>query len=113
MTTLTITPGGDREIIITRNFHASRVLVWKYHTTPALVQRWLLGPPGWTMPKCEIDLRVGGRYRYEWRQGDGREMGMGGVYRDIEAPARMVATQLFDDDWTGGETVSTQTFTSV
>ena len=57
------------------------------------------------------DLRVGGRYRYLWRHRDGREMAMGGVFRELVAPARIVHTELFDEDWTGGETTVTTTFT--
>ena len=63
------------------------------------------------MPVCEIDLRVGGRYRYVWRGPDGNEMGMGGVYREIVPPERIVQTELFDQDWTGGETLGTCTLT--
>lgn len=108
---LTITPKGEREFVVTRMFKAPRPMVWDAHTKPELVRRWLLGPPGWTMPVCEIDLRVGGRYRYEWANADGRIMGMGGVYREVAAPARLVANELFDEDWTGGETTVTQDFT--
>jgi uncharacterized protein YndB with AHSA1/START domain len=98
---------GEREIVITRLFAAPRHLVFRAHSEPEIVRRWLLGPSGWTMPVCEIDFRVGGRYRYVWLHADGREMGMGGVYRDIAAPERIVQTELFDEDWTGGEVVST------
>ena len=63
------------------------------------------------MPVCEIDLRVGGRYRYVWRHADGRTMGMGGVYREVAAPERTVTTELFDEDWTGGETIVTMSLT--
>ena len=98
---------GDLELVMTRDFDAPRDLLWKCHTDPKLAPRWLLGPPGWTMPVCEIDLRVGGRYRYVWRNDDGREMGMDGVHREIAAPERLVTTETFDDDWTGGETLNT------
>jgi uncharacterized protein YndB with AHSA1/START domain len=105
---LKVTTPSDREIVMTRVFAAPRRLLFDAWTKPELVRRWLLGPPGWTMPVCEIDLRVGGRYRYVWRQeGGGTEMGMGGVYREVVAPERLVATELFDEDWTGGETLST------
>jgi uncharacterized protein YndB with AHSA1/START domain len=63
------------------------------------------------MPVCTIDLSVGGKYRYEWRSGDGAQMGITGVYREIVAPSRIVATELFDEDWTGGETLVTSNFT--
>lgn len=109
--TLQVTAPSDREIVMTRVFDAPRQLVFDAHTKPDLVRRWLLGPPGWTMPVCEIDLRVGGRFRYVWRKDDGAEMGMGGVFREIVRPERIVHTELFDQDWTGGETVSTTRFT--
>ena len=97
--------GGGRRV-----FDAPRQLVWDCHTKPELVRRWLLGPRGWTMTVCEIDLRVGGKYRHEMRHKDGRAMAWGGVYSEIVAPEKLVATELFDEDWTGGETLVTQTF---
>jgi len=102
---LKVTTPSDREAVITRVVDAPRAMVFDAHTKPALVQRWLLGPPGWTMPVCEIELRVGGKYRYEWRSEDGQSMGMGGTFKEIVRPSRIVATQLFDQDWTGGETI--------
>jgi uncharacterized protein YndB with AHSA1/START domain len=107
---LQVTTPTDREILITRGFNAPRHLVWDCHTKPDLVRRWLLGPPGWTMPTCEIDLRVGGRYRYVWRNADGSEMGMGGYFREIIPPERLVTSEVFDQDWTGGETTVTMVF---
>ena len=97
--------------MITRSFDAPRALVFDCHTRPELVRRWLLGPPGWTMPVCDIDLSVGGRYRYVWRGPNGEEMGMGGVFREIVRPERIVTNELFDEDWTGGETLVTTMFT--
>ena len=108
--TLQVTTPSDREILMTRALDAPRELVWDAFTKPELVKRWLLGPPGWTMPVCEIDLRVGGPYRFVWRKEDGVEMGMGGVHREIKKPERLVRTELFDQDWTGGETVATVVF---
>jgi uncharacterized protein YndB with AHSA1/START domain len=107
---LDISTPSDREVLITRDFDAPVDLVFDCHTVPALVRRWLLGPPGWTMPVCDIDLRVGGRYRYVWRGPDGEEMGMGGVYREVARPYRIVVNELFDEDWTGGETTVTTRF---
>src|SRR5438132_1059231 len=73
-----------------------------------LVRRWLLGPPGWSMPVCEIDLRVGGKFRYVWQHDrDGTRMGMGGVYREIKAPERIVNTERFDEAWYPGEALGT------
>ena len=106
---LTVDTPDDLKIVITRAFDAPRDLVFNCITTPDLVKRWMTGPPGWTMPVCEIDLRVGGKYRYVWRNPEGQDMGMGGIYREIAAPQRIVSSELFDEDWTGGETVATQT----
>ncbi|MFZ0816368.1 MAG: SRPBCC family protein [Candidatus Sulfotelmatobacter sp.] len=106
-----ITAHGDREIVVTRIFDAPRQLVFDAYTKPALIKRWLLGPDGWSMPVCEIDLRVGGKYRYVWKSdSDGSEMGMGGVYREVIAPERIVATEVFDEAWYPGEAVDTIVF---
>jgi uncharacterized protein YndB with AHSA1/START domain len=105
--TLKITALTDRELVMTRAFDAPRRLVFDAFTKPELVKRWLLGPDGWSMPVCEIDLRVGGSYRYVWRHANGNEMGMGGVYREIVTPERLVATEKFDESWYPGEAVGT------
>lgn len=106
--TFNITAQGDREIVITRVFGATRRLVFDAYTKPELVKRWLLGPDGWSMPVCEIDLRAGGKYRYVWRNdSDGREMGMGGTYREVLTPDRIVATEVFDEAWYPGEALDT------
>lgn len=102
---------GDREVVVTRVFDAPRQLVWDAHTKPELLKRWLFGPPGWSFTVCEIDLRVGGKYRWVWQGPNGEIMGMGGVHREIVAPERLVCTQLFDQDWTGGEAVGTLVLT--
>ena len=105
---LKVTMPSDREIAMTRVFDAPRTLVFDAHTKPELVRRWLLGPPGWSMPVCEIDLRVGGKYRWVWRNDkDGTTMGMGGVYREIVAPERLVTTEQFDEAWYPGEGLNT------
>jgi uncharacterized protein YndB with AHSA1/START domain len=110
--TFTISARGDREIVVTRIFEAPRELVFDAYTKPELVKRWLLGPDGWSMPVCEIDLRAGGKFRYVWRQdSDGHEMGMGGVYREVVRPERFVATEVFDEAWYPGEAVDTIVFT--
>ncbi len=108
---LKVVAQGDRELVITRVVDAPRKLVFDAWTKPELVKRWLLGPPGWSMPVCQIDLKVGGAYRYVWRNdSDGTEMGMGGVYREILAPERIVATEKFDKAWYPGEGVGTIVF---
>jgi uncharacterized protein YndB with AHSA1/START domain len=97
---------------MTRAFDAPRTMVFDAYTKPELVKRWLLGPHGWSMPVCEIDLRVGGAYRYVWRNdASGHEMGMGGVYREIVVPERVVATEKFDQAWYDGEGVGTLVLT--
>jgi uncharacterized protein YndB with AHSA1/START domain len=105
---LIVSASGDREIVMTRSFNAPRNLVFDAFTKPELIKRWLLGPDGWTMPVCEVDLRVGGKYRYVWRkENDGTEMGMGGVYREIVPNERIVNTEKFDQAWYPGEAVDT------
>jgi uncharacterized protein YndB with AHSA1/START domain len=108
---LVVTTPADREILMTREFDAPRTLVFDAFTRPELVSRWLLGPDGWTMPVCEIDLRVGGRYRYVWRnERTGKEMATGGVFREIVAPERLVNTERFEKAWYPGEAIITTTF---
>jgi uncharacterized protein YndB with AHSA1/START domain len=108
MSNLKVTTPSDREIAMSRTFDAPRQLIWDAHTKPELVKQWLLGPEGWSMPVCTIDLRVGGSYRYEWRRDkDGATMAMGGVYKEIVTPERIVSTERFDDPWYEGEAVGT------
>jgi len=98
---------SDKEIEISRVFDAPRTLVFDAHTRPELLKRWMFGPPGWTFAVCEVDLRVGGAYRFVWRGPDGVEMGMGGIHKEIVVPEKVVNTQKFDQDWTGGEAIGT------
>jgi uncharacterized protein YndB with AHSA1/START domain len=84
---------SDREVAWTRTFAAPRERVFRALTEPEHVQRWLLGPDGWTMPVCEMDLRVGGGWRYVWRNADGVEFAIQGVFREIERPARLAYTE--------------------
>ena len=107
---LKVVARGEREIVMTRTFDAPRTLVFDAFTKPELIRNWLLGPPGWTMPVCEVDLRAGGRYRYEWRKEPGTVMGMGGVFREVTPPGRLSSTEVFDDPWYPGEAVVTITF---
>lgn len=107
--TMTIGADGERDVLITRRFDAPRRLVYEAHTKPELLKRWLR-PPGWQLAVCEIDLRVGGKYRYVWHADSGEKMGMGGVYREIVAPEKVVATERFDDAWYPGEAIVSNTF---
>ena len=101
---------SDNEIRMTRAFAAPRDIVFEAWTRPELVKRWLWAFD-WPMTHCEIDLKVGGGLRYVWRSEEkGTEMGLSGVFREIEPPVRIVHTELFDEDWTGGETRVTTLF---
>ena len=104
-----VTTPSDLEIRVVRVFDAPRDLVWDCHTRPELVKRWLLGPPGWSMPVCEMDLREGGSYRWRWRsEADGSEFGFRGEYLEVAAPERIVHTERVDGgEAEGGEAVCT------
>jgi uncharacterized protein YndB with AHSA1/START domain len=107
---LKITTPSDREIAMTRVFDAPRQLVYDAWTKPELLKRWLGVFGGWVLAVCEIDLKVGGTYRYLWHGPDGAEMGMRGVYRGIVPAERIVCTEVFDQPWYEGEAVDTLTF---
>lgn len=109
--TLQVTARGEREIIMTRVFDAPRTLVWEAFTKPDLLKRWLLGPPGWSMPVCETSQKVGGSYRYVWQGPDGAKMGAGGVIREFAPPERLVSAERFDDPWYPGEALITLVLT--
>jgi uncharacterized protein (TIGR03086 family) len=109
---LVVTTPSDCEIAMTRTFNAPRRLVFEAYTQPELLKRWL-GPRTWTMVECSINLTVGGTYRYVWQGPGGAVMGMGGVYREIVRPERIVATELFDEAWYRGEGLGTCSLTEV
>jgi len=94
--TLEVTMPTEREIVLTRVFDAPRSLVFDAMTRPELLRRWF-GPRGWSLVVCEVDLKVGGAWRFVLRGPDGTEMGMRGVYREIVPPERSVHTESFDD----------------
>jgi uncharacterized protein YndB with AHSA1/START domain len=103
-----ITP-GELEIVMARDFDAPPDMIFDALTKPELVRRWLTGPDGWIMPVCEIDLKVGGAWRYVWRnEENGREFGMHGEYREIDRPARIVHTEFFGE----GESLVTSSITT-
>ena len=107
---LQVTTPSEREIAMTRVFDAPRSLVFDAWTKPELLRRWLGVRGGWTFAVCEVDLKVGGSYRFVWRGPDGSEMAMGGVYREIVRPERLVATEKFDEPWYEGEALDTMVF---
>jgi uncharacterized protein YndB with AHSA1/START domain len=100
---------SDREIRVARAFDAPAKLVWDCHTKPELIRRWMLGPPGWSMPVCEVDLTVGGAYRYRWRSdADGTEFGSSGVHTEIVPFEKIVTTERMEGF--DGEAVNTLVF---
>ena len=94
--TLKVTLPSDREITLTRVFDAPRHLVFEAFTKPELLRRWF-GPRGWSLSVCEVDLRVGGGFRFVLRTPDGGNFGMRGTYREIVPPERSVHMESFDD----------------
>jgi uncharacterized protein YndB with AHSA1/START domain len=112
MNGLKIEAEGERTIRMTRSFNAPSQAVFDAWTKPEFLRRWLLGPGShWSMPICDVDLRVGGTYRFVWRNGtDGSEMGLSGEYVEIFPPRRLVTTERFDDAWYPGGAVITAEF---
>ncbi len=106
--TLKVTTPTDREIVLTRVFDAPRRMVFDAFSKPELLKRWF-GPRGWSLVVCEVDLRVGGGFRFVLRSPDGKEMGMRGVYREITPPERSVHIESFDD-YPGSDSQVTATF---
>lgn len=112
-----VTLPSDREVQVVRSFRAPRALVYRCYSEPELIRQWMLGPPGWTMPVCEMDVRVGGTYRWRWRSKDGAtEFGFSGVFREVTPGLRTVHTETYDAGNTGagesgGEALIATTFT--
>lgn len=104
--TVQVTTPSDTEIVMTRQFAAPRRLIFDAWTKPELLPRWY-GARGWNMTVCEVDLRVGGAWRFVWRGPDGSDMAAGGVYREITPPDRLVYTEEFDDHWYPGDSLVT------
>lgn len=98
-----VTLPSDSEVQVTRSFHAPRALVFRAFTEPDLVRRWMLGPPGWSMPVCEMDVRAGGAYRWRWRSdADGSEFGFAGTFREVRHGEKLVHTEGYDPGDVGG-----------
>ena len=88
---------SDREVQVKRSFAAPAKLVWQAYSEPALMRRWLGGQPGWSMPVCEMDIRVGGKYRWRWRSEEGgQEFGFSGEMLEVVPHSRIVHTQIYD-----------------
>jgi uncharacterized protein YndB with AHSA1/START domain len=107
--TFKVTTPGELEIVMARDFDAPPDMIFDALTKPELVRRWLTGPDGWIMPVCEVDLKVGGAWRYVWRnEENGREFGMHGEYREIARPGWIVHTEFFGE----GESIVTSSITA-
>jgi uncharacterized protein YndB with AHSA1/START domain len=88
---------SDTEVRVKRSFDAPARLVWRAYMEPDLMRRWCSGQPGWSMPVCEMDMRVGGRYRWRWRcDENGMEFGFAGEVLEVVPHAKLVHTQSFD-----------------
>jgi uncharacterized protein YndB with AHSA1/START domain len=87
---------SDTVVRISRVIRGSVEDVWRAHNDPELLQQWMLGPDGWTMPVCEVSTEVGGKYRYEWASDDGENrFGFEGEVLEIDPPYRSVTTERF------------------
>ena len=85
-----------RSVRVTRTFNAPRQLVWDAHVKPELVQQWQ-GYDGWDMPECDMDVRVGGKYKWLWRnRDDGRQFGFFGTFTEVDDPSKLVYEQYYD-----------------
>ena len=90
MSSLSLKTEGDRHVVVTRRFAASPEAVYRAHIEPALIQRWMLGPEGWTMPVCICEARPGGRIRYEWSDGQGHGFHLTGEFVELQPFSRIV-----------------------
>jgi len=108
--TLQINQPSELEVEVVRSFAAPRELVFRAYTEPELLQQWMRGPDGWSLPVCEVDLRVGGGYRQVWRKPGVPDMGLTGRYLEVTPPQKLVASEEFEEDWTGGATTVSTSF---
>jgi uncharacterized protein YndB with AHSA1/START domain len=90
MSKLTLKTEGNTHVVVTRRFAAPPEAVYRAHTDPKLLQKWLLGPEGWTMPVCLNDAKPGGKIRYEWTNDKGRGFHLTGEYLELEPYGRIV-----------------------
>ena len=90
MSKMTLKTEGDTHIVVTRRFAAPPEMVYRGHTEPELIQKWLLGPDGWTMPVCINEARPGGKFRYEWVNGKGHGFHVTGEYVELDPFSRIV-----------------------
>lgn len=90
MSKLSLDIEGDRFVIVKRRFAASPEEVYRAHTDPELVQQWMLGPDGWSMPVCINEAKPGGKIRYEWSDGQGAGFYLTGEFLELDPPRRIV-----------------------
>jgi uncharacterized protein YndB with AHSA1/START domain len=90
MSKMTLKTEGDKQVIVTRRFAASPEAVYRAHTDPELIKKWLLGPEGWSMPVCISEPRPGGKIRYEWTNGKGGGFHLTGEYLELNPYSRIV-----------------------
>ena len=90
MSKLTLKTEGDRFVVATRTFAAPPEAVYRAHIDPKIIQRWMLGPEGWTMPVCICEAKPGGKIRYEWSNGKGRAFHLTGEFLELEPHRRIV-----------------------
>jgi uncharacterized protein YndB with AHSA1/START domain len=90
MSKLTLRTEGDTHVVITRRFAAPPEAVYRAHVEPELIQKWLLGPDGWTMPVCIIAARPGGKFRYEWKNAKGEGFSITGELLELRPYNKIV-----------------------
>ena len=109
MSKMTLKTEGDTHIVVTRRFAAAPGTVYRAHTEPELIQKWLLGPEGWTMPVCICDARPGGKFRYEWKNGKGQGFYITGEILEVAPYSRIVHVErMFLPDPTPDNHVETR-----
>ncbi len=109
MTKMTLKTEGDTHIVVTRHFAASPEAVYRAHTDPKIIQQWLLGPEGWSMPVCENDARPGGKFRYQWTNSKGGGFHITGEFLEVEPYRKIVHVErMFLPDPTPDNHVETR-----
>jgi uncharacterized protein YndB with AHSA1/START domain len=105
----TIMKPSDYEVAVQHTFDAPRQRVWEAWTNCEHLRQWMLGPPGWSMTACEVDLRRGGSRRLVWRDAEGNEMEIRGTYQEVQPPSRLIVREAWGGDWP--ETINTLALT--
>ena len=109
MSKLTLATEGDTTVVVTRRFAAPPEAVYRAHTQKELVQKWLLGPDGWTMPVCICEAKPGGKFRYEFSNGKGRGFYIAGEFLELDPYSRIVHVErMFLPDPTPDNLVETR-----